>query len=749
MPDFKESNRHLHLTTPLGADALILKRFVGTESISQLFRFELYMCAETATDVPFDQLLGQPVTFGVAGELQKRDFHGIIAAMSQLHRDNTFTHYEAVVVPQLWILTQKIQSRIFQQKSIPDILEKVLTGLDVKYQLQETYEPREYVTQYHESDFAFASRLMEEEGIFYFFDHQDGQKMVVADSPQSHPDLAGPSTTVHYEKVQGGFRDEERAYEWTKQQELRSGKYTLWDHTFEIPHKHLDADKSTTPTLTVGTKTHKLKVAGNDQWEIYEYPGEYAKRFDGIDKSGGEQAAEIQKIFKDNTRTVKLRMQGTETPMILIRGAGTVRHMSAGFKFTLDRHFDANGKYTITAVYHDAFEADFQGGERRGDEPHYKNSFTCIPFDTSFPYRPARTTPRPKIIGAQTAVVVGPSGEEIFTDKYSRIKAQFHWDREGKYDNNSSCWMRVGTPWAGKNWGMIHIPRIGQEVIVEFLEGDPDRPIIVGSVYNAEMMPPYKLPDNKTQSGLKSRSTKGGSPDNFNEIRFEDKIGEEELYIHAEKNQTNEVEKDETTWVGKDRHETVDHDETILIQNDRTETVANDERVHIKKNRHNKIDSDHNEKIGGSHSVSVGMDTQIKSGMKHQVEAGMEVHIKGGMKVVVEAGMQLTLKAGSGFVDINPAGVVISGPMVLINSGGAAGAGSGCNPASPDIKEPKAIEAVTVAKQTSKRAELIMPAVSAVVNNAAQQAMGGMSQAAAAALGAMNQMGQMAPGVAS
>jgi type VI secretion system secreted protein VgrG len=257
----------------------------------------------------------------------------------------------------------------------------------------------------------------------------------------------------------------------------------------------------------VGKETHKLKVTGVEEMEVYDYPGEYAQRFDGIGQGGGEQPSELQKVFHDNGRTTEIRMDEELTPAVVIRARSNAKHLVSGYKFTLQRHLNADGDYVVTSVRHDAsFGADYQSG--KDDLLSYENEVTCIP--AALPYRPRRTAPKPVVQGSQTAVVAGPPGEEIFTDKYGRVKVRFHWDQDGKHDPGSSCWVRVGTSRAGRNWGAIRIPRIGQEVIVDFLEGDPDRPIVVGTVYNAEMMPPSELPKNKTQSGVKSSSSLGG-----------------------------------------------------------------------------------------------------------------------------------------------------------------------------------------------------------------------------------------------
>jgi len=538
----------------------------------------------------------------------------------------------------------------------------------VSWETTGTFQPRDYCAQYRESDFHFASRLMEEEGIYYFFKHSaDSHKMVIANTPQSHPDLPTDPKLI-YEVVEGGTREEERIYQWDKTQELRSGKSTLWDHCFELPGKHLEAEKTILETVQAGKITHKLKVGGNDKFEIYDYPGAYAQRFDGVDSGGGDSASDLQKIFDDNARTVGIRMQQETLPSIVIHCASNCRHLVSGYKFTLMRHFNADGQYVITSLSHVADEP-YGTSPQAGRENHYSNAFTCIPF--GLPFRPARTTPRPFVHGSHTATVVGASGEEISTDKYGRVKVQFHWDREGKDDSDSSCWVRVGTPWAGKQWGMIHIPRIGQEVIVDFLEGDPDQPIIVGSVYNAEQMPPYTLPDNKTQSGIKSRSSLKGGVNNFNEIRFEDKMGSEQIFIHAEKDLLKSVENDATQYVGRNL--------TLSVAQKQTESVGSDKNA--------KVAGKFSEEIGGDMSHTVGGKRHEQVATVYVLDSGQEIHLTGGQKVIIEAGMQLSLIGPGGFVDIGPTGVTIQGTLVNINSGGAAGSGTPCQTTSPEAPD--------------------------------------------------------------
>jgi type VI secretion system secreted protein VgrG len=530
---YTQVNRPIQITTPLGKDVLLLTGFQGHEGISRLFHFRLDLLAERSQAIPFDRVVGQNVTVDlVLPSKEQRFFNGIVNRFTQGRRDDEFTHFRADLVPQLWLWTKRVQSRIFQHLSVPKILEQVLTGLDVRFDLQESYHPRDYCVQYRESDFAFASRLMEEEGIRYYFEHKNGShQLVLTDVASKHPDLPGQNTVI-YEEVVGGERDELRIVAWEKTQELRSGKYTLWDHCFELPGKNLEARQPTLETVVAGTVTHRLKLGGNEQLEIYDYPGRYAQRFDGVDKGGTDQPAEVPKIFADNKRTVKIRMEQETLPSLEVHGVSNCGHFVPGYQFKLARHFDADGPYVLGGVEH---SAHLTGNFRSGEDLTfaYENRFSCVP--AALPYRPLQTTPRPIIPGTQTATVVGPHGEEIFCDKYGRVKAQFHWDRQGKKDTDSSCWVRVAQFWAGKGWGAFFWPRIGHEVVVAFEEGDPDRPLIIGSVYNAENMPPFALPQQNMLGGIKSASVRGQAHENYNGIVFDDEKGREHLSIHSER----------------------------------------------------------------------------------------------------------------------------------------------------------------------------------------------------------------------
>ena len=689
MPTGKTTHelRLLDFVTPLGKDALLVRSINGREAISQLYSFEIEAFAGNDDPVDFSKLVGQPVMVSVALKNDEyRYFHGIVKSLARGARSFNATAYRLEVVPTFWLLTQRTQSRIFQQISVPDILKKVLEGLDTDFEIAGTFEPRDYCVQYRETDFAFASRIMEEEGIFYFFRHrEDGHTLVLANSPQSHEDLPCDNKLC-FDEERGGFETtDEIIYSWEKQQILKSGKVTLWDHSFELPHRSLDSQEMVDEDLQVGEVTHKLKIAGNEKLELYDYPGGYAQRFDGISPGGSERSDDLQKIYEDNQRTAKIRMQQETVGALQITAHTDTLHIAPGFKFDLDRHYSDNDTYVITSSsvaipQRGAYYGDAQ--EEEGPPPEV--IFNCIP--AKLPFLPHRITPKPTIYGTQTAVVTGPAGEEIFTDKYGRVKIQFFWDREGKFDGNSSCWVRVGSPWAGKQWGAVHIPRIGQEVIVAFEEGDPDQPIIVGSVYNSDQMPPHELPANKTQSGVKSRSTPGAGPNNLNEIRFEDKIGAEHVFIHAEKDFHVRCKNSYFSSIGANFNEDVGGNASTKIGGKKSVDVIGD----IVSLSH------------GNQSVHAVGDLVTKAqatwggiGQETLLAAKSNLHMIGKSSVRVESGGDLlvvgtsvTLQGAGGFIRIDGSGVTIVGSMVKINSGGAAG--SAAEVAQPTLVIPDA-----------------------------------------------------------
>jgi type VI secretion system secreted protein VgrG len=617
------------LTTPLGKDKLLLKAFRGSEGMSRLFRFELDLLSEDP-GIKYTDIIGKSVTISLKqADGTPRYFNGVISRFGQGGADVRFTTYRAEMVPWLWFLTRTADCKIFQNMTIPDIIKKVFQGLgfnDFSDSLKASYQARDYCVQYRETDFNFISRLMEEYGIYYFFKHEQGKHtLVLGDDPSANSDCPGQNQFRFYIETTAVL-DEDVVNGWNAEQELRTGKSTLTDYNFETPSSSLLAS-----TATIDT------VGGNSQFDTYDYPGKYLKKNDG-------------------ESLTKIRMQEEESVHLVVHGTGNARSMVSGYKFTLKEHYreDMNTSYLLTEIEHTAHTTAYSTAKVKMEE-HYANSFKCIP--ASVPFRPLRQTRQPTVKGPQPAVVVGPSGEEIYTDKYGRVKVQFFWDRLGKNDENSSCWIRVAQSWAGKNWGVFFLPRIGQEVMVDFLEGDPDQPLVTGRVYNADQMPPYGLPDNMTQTVMKTRSSKGGSTDNFNEITFEDKKGSEFIHIHAEKDMKREVENDDALTVG--------HDQTIDITNNRTETVdQGNESVTIKTgNRLVEVsqgNDDHKIDMGNrSVAISMGNDS-LKISMGNQttkVDLG---------SISTEAMQSITLTVGQSSIKIDQMGVTIQGMMISI-----------------------------------------------------------------------------------
>ena len=532
MPDYTQHGRPFRVYTPLGDDVLLLESMEGEESVSRPFEYRLEMLS-TNDSISADELIRKPIHVEIdLVDGGVRYIHGLVSNFIQRGRRQIFTGYTAIVRPWYWFLSLNQDCYIFQNKKIPDIAEAIFQDQGYTDFSNKTYRnydpPREYCVQYRESDMDFVSRLFEEEGIFYYFEHsKEKHTLFFTDSKSGYNPCPGQSS-VHYSPDVGSYLEQDVITEFEREVSAVTGTATLTDYNFQTPNTSLLASAS-----------------GEGPQEAYDYPGEYDTKGEG-------------------ETYVDLRLEELETPITIARGKGNCRALAAGYKFDLKNHYNRswNTNYYLTRVSvimkTNAYTA--ASGHMTDD---FTNTFEAIPATVT--YRPERITPTPTISGVQTAVVVGPSGEEIYVDKYSRVKVQFFWDREGKKNENSSCWCRVSQDWAGKNWGSIFIPRIGQEVIVDFLEGDPDRPIITGRVYNADQMPPYALPANQTQSGIKSRSSKGGGASNFNEFRFEDKMGSEQIVLHAEKDLLTEVENDETRTVGNDRTTTISNNETKTV----------------------------------------------------------------------------------------------------------------------------------------------------------------------------------------
>lgn len=521
MSSAKQSDQFLRIRTPLGENVLLISSLEGEEAISELFNFRVGLKTANGTSIPFDAIVNKQAVIELAApDAPTRYVHGIVKSFTEAEQDDVYTYYEAEIVPPLWRLTRTVNSRIFQQKSVKEILTTVLVGLDVDFHLHATYYPHNICTQYRESNFEFASRLMEEHGIYYYFVHSaDNCRLVLSDSSMSSPIVEGGP--IRFDPVHGESVPERRITRWRKTQEARSGKVAYQDAHFQLPGQNLAAASATLPDVEAGTVRHNLAV-GNADWEIFEGRGEYAHMFD-------ELTTGLADVFKQKEATAQIRMQQETSEAIRIAGAGYCWQMTPGCHFELQNHFNGNGAYLITSVAHRATIADHRAGEQRTS---YANEFSATPV--ALPYRPQLKTPKPKMFGTLTATVVGPPGEVVYTDKYGRIKVQFHWDRLGRNNADSSCWLRPFTPNAGAGFGILAIPRIGQEVMVVFHEGDPDEPHVIGAAHNPKNMPPANLPDERTQSIFKTQSFHGDNTE-VSALAFDSTPGRELIHLHSQK----------------------------------------------------------------------------------------------------------------------------------------------------------------------------------------------------------------------
>lgn len=591
----------LKVTTPLGPNKLLLRAFKGEDRISGLFQFTLEMVSEDNA-LDFQAIIGKPVTVSLSlSDSSTHHFNGIVGRFVQEESNERLTTYFAEVYPWLWLLTKTGDCRIFQNQSVPDIMQTIFSELgfaDFRNALSGTYAKREYCVQYNETAFDFISRLMEEEGIFYFFEHTDGKHtMVLGDDADAHkvcPGLEGKP--VSFKQSMLDYTQDLAITRCLVEEQVVTDKYAVDDFNFETPSTDL--------------KVEETAPQEQGKWKVYEYPGGFLK------KREGEKLA-------------KLRLDAIEQPKKLIRGDGFVRAFVSGHRFTLKDHYrsDVNKTYVLSWVTHAA------------TQENYTNSFEAFASDVSF--RPPRLTAKPRVSGTQTAIVVGKLGEEIWTDKYGRVKVQFHWDQQGKNDENSSCWIRVDYGWAGKNWGGIFLPRIGQEVIVSYLEGDPDRPLITGAVYNSEQTVPYTLPDQQTKSTVKTNTSKGG--EGFNEIRFEDKKDNQELYFHAQKDQNIVVENDRTKKVLRNETNTIKQDRSTTIQE------GNDSYVVAKGNRTYRVDTGNETyAVKGTRGVTVtGDETHTdKANFTHKVTGNYELKVTGNLTIDVTG--SVTIKSAMG-----------------------------------------------------------------------------------------------------
>jgi type VI secretion system secreted protein VgrG len=588
MPDLSDlidTDRSAWVTTPLPEGHLVLESFSGHEGLSVPFVFELSLLSRSQ-DVGLAELLGQPMTVHLTVLEGERQFNGMVVHAEHGVPEGEYNRYRVTLCSWLSFLSYTTNCRIFQNKSAVDVIKEVFRDnnfSDFEDALGGDYVSLDYCVQYRESDFNFVSRLMEQEGIYYFFKHEDSKHtLVLADGPGAH------TTTPGYEEVSykppHEVGDGDHIDSWIVAQQIQSGSFAATDFDFIRPR----ADLMSQLALPLGN--------ARDDFALYDYPGKF------LTTDGGSER-------------VKVRLQAAQVSYAIVAAGGDTRGLGAGDLFTLADfpRDDQNKEYLITSAnYH--MHAAVLGSGSSGGSDRFNASYTLIDSQTQF--RSPPNTRKPRVEGVQTAIVVGESGDEITTDNYGRVKVQFHWDRDGKKDENSSCWIRVAQLWAGSGWGGIHIPRIGQEVIVDFLEGDPDRPIITGRVYNGDNMPPYALPDNKTQSGIKSRSSKGGAPSNFNELRFEDKMGSELVSFQAEKDLASLVKHDEDRSVGNDRTTAISHDEAVNVGNNRTELVGKQESITIGGDRQESVGKSETVTIGTTRALTVGTDETIQVGGK-------------------------------------------------------------------------------------------------------------------------------------
>jgi type VI secretion system secreted protein VgrG len=637
--DYSQDNRLLSIETPLGKDVMLLTRLDGEEALSNLFEINIEMFSQRKAIDP-SELVGQNVTLQINdaadGFLERlitepRYINGYIRYFRQEGRQlQDLRSYTAVVVPWLWFLTQTSDCKVFQNQTVEEIATSIFLDngfSDFQFRCVMPKNTREYTVQYKESDFDFLSRLFEEEGFYYYFQHEHGKHTLII---SDHIGGYGKCKDGQVEYSSGSLVAAHTIHTWHHTYQFMTGQCTQRDYDFTQPRNRLN-------TCTAA----QMKVPGVQKFERFTYPGRYT------DKALGE-------------RYTRYRMEAEEAEHDVIIGESGCRSFVAGHSFTLSRHDDdpaEKGDYLLMSVVHTAQDYSFTIDDEQIKE--YSNHFRCMDSDTI--YRPPLKTGWPKMQGPQNAIVVGPAGEEIYTDEYGRVKIQFPWDRYGQYDENSSCWVRVSHAWAGKGWGGIYIPRVGQEVIVDFIDGNPDNPLITGRVYNADQMPPFGLPANKTQSGFLSRSSKGAGASNANALRFEDKKGEEEIWLHAERNQRIEVENDESHWVGRDRQKRIDGNETVEVKLSKTTSIGENEGVSVGKSRTTDIGETEQINVKENMRVHVGKHMEFICGSSRivmtensihlespniHIQAPQYVHIDGNSEINLNSGTSSSGKSG-------------------------------------------------------------------------------------------------------
>ncbi|MDO5756835.1 MAG: type VI secretion system tip protein TssI/VgrG [Rhodobacterales bacterium] len=585
------SGRIAHLTTPLAQeDALLFSRLTGADHISRCFEFSV-LAHSFDPNIACTDLLGQMVTVRVAVDPDAPDdprwFHGMVDQFRYEGNDDADMFvYRLVLRPRLWLLSKTTDNRIYQDQTAEEIIASVLSEhkiSDVRFELTGSATGlRTYCVQYGETDLDFIQRLMEHDGAFYYFEFEDGKHtLVISDDSgklKPAPDLAQIRFEPDDLASTGGRGVITRL---SRTDTIVSGEHTMTDYNFETPSANLIA------------RSTKAMNHENDAMERYSYPGHY------MDMSGGNAVVELRR---------------TEDQALgnMIYARSTAALPRAGNVFELvDYPRDAeNQGYMILSAEYDVWDGQYGATADHAQEEGFLANYRVVPSAGKF--RPARSTPKPVMKGPQTARVVGPAGEEIYTDQYARVKVHFFWDRADVGKGDTTCWIRVSAAWGGAGFGFIQIPRIGQEVVVDFLDGDPDRPIITGRVYNAEQMPPYDLPANATQSGWKSESSLGGG--GWNELRFEDMKGSEEVYFQAEKDHNELVKNNESRHIGNDFAESVVNNATQDIGVNRDETVGNNKTTSVGVDRSVAIGQNDTETVGANRSLTVGIDETIGIG---------------------------------------------------------------------------------------------------------------------------------------
>ena len=663
-----QDNRSVKVKDPFGTNELVFARLSYAEQLSQPFHCEVALLSEKG-DLDPDQILGKPmcVSLATTDTTPLRYFHGVVTEFEQVGYNDRFHEYRAILRPWFWLLTRTADCRVFQGKTVTEIFQEVchqagFADMDLRAHSDQVLE---YCVQYRETDFNFLSRLLEREGIFYFFEHSENKHvMVLASDVGECKSVNGYASVPFYPAPAQGappMRERDHLQTWSFQKSLLPTTFASRDYSFEHP----------TP-VPAGTSSISRSYGS---FEVYDFPAE----------SEALTSGDIEKI-------AKLRVQELQVPQLVARGSGDAAGLATGHVFKLTGHprNSLDIQYLITSTSIDLSAAAYHAGAEGGDTQF---SISVEAVDARAPYRPARTTPKPMIHGTQTAAVVGPKGDEIHTDEHGRIRVQFHWDRKGKLDDKSSCFVRVGQIWAGKNWGAIYIPRIGQEVIVSFLEGDPDRPIVIGSVYNGSNPTPYKLPDNKTKSGILSRSSTHGTAGN--ELSFEDKNGSEMVYLHAQKDRKIQVENDESHSVEHNRIKDVKNDESTSIGKDRTESVGGNESITIKKDRMESVQGnetisvskDHSQTIGGNRTLSVTKDESISVTGGRTDEVGKNEEVTIGQdrthkvqnndtlsvvkKLAIDAGQAVEIVTGSASITMKQDGTItIKGNNITLSGDG-------------------------------------------------------------------------------